>query len=284
MGHLRNLKEEGYNNLMELPVSSWSRHGFDENVKNDHVTNNLSESFKNWVGAQRNNTILNMLEWFRMQLMGMIQKRYEVACSWQTVVTPNIRKRLNQLIEESRQCSVIFAGADEYEIMDETGRTVVNLGARTCVCRAWQISGLPCKHAAAAMAYKRMNIELFYDEKFSKHAYLEAHGGMIHPIVDSKLWPPAHGDPLDPPPPYRRPGRPKKNRRIDADEPTAWTSQVRRSMTIRCMICKALGHNKRTYPKNTNKVQKGSSLKAANASGPKGSSSTSQVILLSGLI
>ncbi|XP_059652874.1 uncharacterized protein LOC132299969 [Cornus florida] len=40
MGHLRNLTEEGYNNLMELPVSSWSRHGFDENVKNDHVTNN----------------------------------------------------------------------------------------------------------------------------------------------------------------------------------------------------------------------------------------------------
>ncbi|XP_059660160.1 uncharacterized protein LOC132306663 isoform X3 [Cornus florida] len=167
--------------------------------------------------------------------------------------------------------------------MNETGRTVVDLGARTYVCRAWQISGLPYKHAAAAMAYKRMNIELFYDEKFSKHAYLEAHGGMIHPIVDSKLWPPAHGDPLDPPPPYRRLGRPKKNKRRDADEPATGTSQVRRSMTIRCMICKAFGHNKRTCPKNANKVQKGSSSKATNASGPEESSSTSQRVRKGGL-
>ncbi|XP_059629164.1 uncharacterized protein LOC132271719 isoform X2 [Cornus florida] len=106
---------------------------------------------------------------------------------------------------------------------------------------------------------------------------------MIHPILDSKLWPPAHGDPLDPPPPYRRPGRPKKNRRRDADEPAAGTSQVRKSMTIRCMTCKPLGHNKRTCPKNTNKVQKGSSSKAANASGPEGSSSTSQRVKRGGL-
>ncbi|KAF8387649.1 hypothetical protein HHK36_026303 [Tetracentron sinense] len=47
-------------------------------------------------------------------------------------------------------------------------------------CRAWEISGLPCKHSTACIARKRVNIEDYCDGYYSKETYLKAHGGTAH--------------------------------------------------------------------------------------------------------
>ena len=71
---------------------------------------------------------------------------------------------------------------------------------------------------------------------------------MIHPIPDVKRWP-AMPDLLPktvlPPPLRRAPGRPRVNRRREADE-GASSSQPKRSSTLKCGNCGAFGHNKRT--------------------------------------
>ncbi|KAK4400523.1 hypothetical protein Sango_1158400 [Sesamum angolense] len=40
---------KAYDWLLKIPAEMWSRHAFDERLKNDHVTNNISESFNHWV-------------------------------------------------------------------------------------------------------------------------------------------------------------------------------------------------------------------------------------------
>ena len=60
------------------------------------------------------------------------------------------------------------------------------------------------------------------------------------------MWPEALGDAVQPPPLRRMPGRPRKNRVREEDEGAAATSIIRRSNTVRCCICKEIGHNKRT--------------------------------------
>ncbi|KAH7836526.1 hypothetical protein Vadar_002444 [Vaccinium darrowii] len=112
--------------------------------------------------------------------------------------------------------------------------------------KQWEISGIPCKHAMAAITYGRKNVEDYVHPYFSKEMYLRAYAGMIHPILDHSMWTMCPGDPLDPPPLKRMPGRPRKNRRRQEDEGAAGTSQSKRSQTLKCTWCQEYGHNKRT--------------------------------------
>ncbi|KAA8547047.1 hypothetical protein F0562_003476 [Nyssa sinensis] len=72
-------------------------------------------------------------------------------------------------------------GAEEFQIIDENEvHCVVDLATKSCVCKEWKISGIPCKHVTAAIAYKRVNIEEYCDSKYTKEIYLATHSGMIH--------------------------------------------------------------------------------------------------------
>ncbi|KAF8408008.1 hypothetical protein HHK36_007148 [Tetracentron sinense] len=245
MDKMKRDKKDAYEWLIEKPLHSWSRHAFDPRVRSDHVTNNMTESFNQWVGDLRGKPILTLVDSLRVKLMGRIHCRYDKACAWESLVTPKIRQKLNVIRQDSRMCIVVFAGGEEYEVTEGVSRFVVNLHAKSCACRAWEISGLPCKHAAACIARKRANLEEYCDEYYSKATYLRAYGGIIHPISDESMWPVGNHEVVEPPPFRRLPGRPKKNRRRELDEPTPG-SQSRRSSTIRCCICKQFGHNKRT--------------------------------------
>lgn len=68
------------------------------------------------------------------------------------------------------------------------------------------------------------------------------------PSNGPKLWPEVNLPPILPPPVRRAPGRPKKLRRKDNDEPKSTTSKKgkRNQETMRCTRCKELGHNMRT--------------------------------------
>ncbi|KAA8525016.1 hypothetical protein F0562_011346 [Nyssa sinensis] len=72
--------------------------------------------------------------------------------------------------------------------------------------KEWEISAIPCKNATAAIAYKRGNFEDYYDVAFMKETYLATHSGMIHLIVDEKMWTAIDGDLIQPPPLRRLPG------------------------------------------------------------------------------
>ncbi|KAF8394175.1 hypothetical protein HHK36_020382 [Tetracentron sinense] len=185
MNKMKRDKKEAYEWLMEKPLHSWSRHEFGPRVK----------------------------------LMGRIHRRYEKACAWESLVTPKVRCKLDVIKQDSRMCVVVFAGGEEYEVMEGVTRFVVNLHAKSCVCRVWEIFGLPCKHAAACIVRKRPNLEEYRDEYYSKETYLRAHGGIIHPIFDENMWLLGNHEPIEPPPLRRLPGRPKKNRRRELDEP-----------------------------------------------------------------
>ncbi|KAA8544892.1 hypothetical protein F0562_019713 [Nyssa sinensis] len=73
-----------------------------------------------------------------------------------------------------------------------------------------KLGGLPCKHAAAAIGYKRGNIEGYCDDVFSKDKYLAAYKHILHPIADPKMWraDTIVGDPIQSPYLRRLLGRP----------------------------------------------------------------------------
>ncbi|KAK2661843.1 hypothetical protein Ddye_000417 [Dipteronia dyeriana] len=70
--------------LMKIDPHCWSRFGYDQYIRCDHVTNNMTEAFNNMFGTHRAQTYLQLMEFIRLKL-----KEYYCGCEiWQTSGIP----------------------------------------------------------------------------------------------------------------------------------------------------------------------------------------------------
>jgi hypothetical protein len=107
-------------------------------------------------------------------------------------------------------CGVTYAGDDEFEVRDEFTTFAVNLRTRTCGCDYWRVSGLPCKHACACIAYRRANVENFFDTSYTTKAYCLCYTDIIHPVPELDTKNRGCYGQIDPPILRRLPGRPSE--------------------------------------------------------------------------
>ncbi|XP_074283613.1 uncharacterized protein LOC141608152 [Silene latifolia] len=113
--------------------------------------------------------------------------------------------------------------------VDHRGKKkAVNLALKTCSCKSWQLTGIPCPHATFCIREQRDEVLDYVDEFYTKETYLKA---FQHPIAAM----PGYGDwekvDLTPPapPPYKKlPGRPKlkKRRRESGDGSSGQTKRL----------------------------------------------------------
>jgi hypothetical protein len=69
-------------------------------------------------------------------------------------------------------------------------RFVVNLQERTCTCRKWQVSGIPCKHALAFItSLSDEPIEKHVDLYYSIEKFRVAYSQLIPAMLDKSQWP-----------------------------------------------------------------------------------------------
>ncbi|XP_043693102.1 uncharacterized protein LOC122643554 [Telopea speciosissima] len=243
MNAMKEEKVAAYEWMMRTPVSMWARHAYDHNAKSDHITNNMTESFNQWIGSYRSKSILTLVDQIRLKLMGRFQKRYVKGCSNEDVLTPRMRQKLDILQKDVRQCHPIYARADEYEVQDGLNSYVVNLKNKTCQCDVWVATRLPCKHVGSTTNYSRVGLVEYCDPYLTTERYLMANGEMIHPLSDVKTL---ADTALLPPVLKRSIGRPSKNRKREANEPPKGNKKRRKNPTNICDHCKEYGYNRRT--------------------------------------
>ncbi|KAK1591388.1 hypothetical protein Q3G72_006827 [Acer saccharum] len=157
---------------------------------------------------------LGAKEW-RM-LMRKFQERNEECHACRTVLPLRVHAKILKHSKASRQMTIISAGDHEYEIMGPDGTFVVKLRQYNCGCGSWQISGIPCPHAMAAISHNC--------------------------VPDQKMWPEIEANEVLPPPIQVQLGRPKMQRKRESGE----KSKGGRTWTIVCTYCKKAGHNTRT--------------------------------------
>jgi len=144
-----------------------------------------------------------LLDTIRQKLLIKWNHRRKIARQMQGKILPHI---VDKLKEQSRNLDidVITSGDGIAELCARGGssfRFVVNLDQRTCTCRAWQVSGLPCKHALAYITSIRgEKIEDHVDNYYSVQKFRSAYEGIIPAIPDKSMWPKSdHGFFMHPP-------------------------------------------------------------------------------------
>ena len=111
-------------------------------------------------------------------------------------LTPTAKAIVEANKKDASQLRCIFNGADKYQVTGQwMDQYVVNLKDRSCTCRNWDITGIPCKHAIAAMYDKMQNGSDCGDPEDWVHKcyWLSTWNAMyqytIDPINGKNMWP-----------------------------------------------------------------------------------------------
>lgn len=94
----------------------------------------------------------------------------------------------------------------------------------------------------ACITYQKADPSSCVHPTLKKSTYLASYESMIHLILDEVAWPKVEIGTVLPPQRRRLPIKSKVYKRIEQDEPR----KEKRSVTLKCGVCKSLGHNKRT--------------------------------------
>jgi hypothetical protein len=209
------------------------------------MDNNMCESFNNWIVDIRAHPILSMLEGIRTKVYVRIQQNRAKSAKWNSRICPNIMKKLNKYINLAQNCTAIWNGKDGYEVRDKNRRYTVDISARTCSCRYWQLSGIPCHHATTAIYLSSLQLEDYISDCYSVVEYNKIYDHCMLPMEGMGQWP---TDPRQPQPPayVKMPERPRKERRREPGESKKATKVSRAGSVVTCSKCKKTGHNSRT--------------------------------------
>jgi hypothetical protein len=127
----------------------------------------------------------------------IMEKRFlrrRVGRQMNDVILPNVIKELNQISIHLKVIKVAVSDDDfaKVTLLDDwnnTKRHIVNLVNHKCSCRAWQVTGRPCRHALAwILSNKGLEIKDFVHEYYSVDRFRAAYPYIIPPMHDRTDW------------------------------------------------------------------------------------------------
>lgn len=238
--------------IRRVPARLWATAYF-EGTRFGHLTANIVESLNVWILEASGLPIIQMMECIRRQLMMWFNERREASMQWTSILVPTAERRVSEAIDRARTYQVLRANEAEFEVISHEGTNIVDIRNRRCLCRGWQLYGLPCAHAVAALLSCRQNVHRFTESCFTVASYRKAYSQTIHPVPDKTLWKEMGSSQIgegssgnnvmdiiiNPPKSIRPPGRPRKRRVRSEDR-----GSVKR--IVHCSRCNQTGHFRTT--------------------------------------
>lgn len=112
------------------------------------------------------------------------------------VLTPTAQRLLDKIKDEAANCKCIFNGNGKYQVTgDYYEQFVVDMIKGECTCRKWEVSGIPCKHAVAALWDQVGNGELIRQPEdlvhpcYKMETWKRQYSCTIEPINGPEMWP-----------------------------------------------------------------------------------------------
>ena len=95
---------------------------------------------------------------------------------------PSIQGKLEKLKLESKSFYAMSSGRFVYEVDNERERHVVDLVGRTCNCKGWDLTRIPCKYGVVAIFMNREMPEDYTHPCYCKDVFVETYKTPISPM------------------------------------------------------------------------------------------------------
>ncbi|XP_052204946.1 uncharacterized protein LOC127809848 [Diospyros lotus] len=238
--------------LQQFQPSHWALVYF-EGTRYGRLSSNI-EDFNRWIMEARELPIIQVIGQIHGKLMAEFLERRAKSNSWSSVLTPSAEKRVAEAISRASTYQVLRSDEVEFEVLSAERSDIVNIGTRSCSCRDWQLHGIPCSHAVAALISSRKDVYAFTEKCFTVASYRGTFSQDIHSIPGKIEWKKEREEEQQQqeeeeeedirrvvrPPKFRRPpGRPEKKRICVED-------LNHEKHTVHCSRCNQTGHYKTT--------------------------------------
>jgi hypothetical protein len=255
----------------------WYRSGFNPDIKCDYVTNNIAESFNNWIKDFKDLPVCEIADKIQEKIMELFHRRRRVGQRFQGRILPAVLRVLNARTRGLGHLSYVKGDNYYAEVCDNGdchSRVVVRASYKECACEEWQHTDLPCQHALCliiAQPFRDVKMEDFVHEYYSVQKFQNAYRRVVIAVGDKSFWPVVDFEVSVGAPLAKRPvGRQRKNRikscleggsgkKSSANENEKTRKLIRGK--FRCPNCGQEGHRKNSpkCPLNVTKKRQGSS-------------------------
>ncbi|KAI3818709.1 hypothetical protein L1987_12524 [Smallanthus sonchifolius] len=243
--------------LSKIPPTSWSRAHFSTRANCDMLLNNICEVFNRQLIGARDKPVITCLEYIREYITKRIVNVKKIQARSTGPLTPAATNTFDTIKKEASQLTVLMVDSAKYQVKGSGSQCVVNVELKTCTCRKWELTGMPCKHAVAAIWDMTRNDmragipESWVSEVYWLDTWKKVYSHVIDPIPGPEMWKRSHcPTQLTPPKHHKQIGRPKKMRKKSIEEIQAVFSNggkmTRKGNTTTCGKCGTNGHNIRT--------------------------------------
>ncbi|KAH6811699.1 hypothetical protein C2S51_025461 [Perilla frutescens var. frutescens] len=241
---LKTENEAAYTNFIEREPQRFCKSFISTLRSCGMIDNNISETFNGFIVKAMEKHLIDMLEDIHNALMERQYKKLTAICDENDILCPRIRKKVEKHKYDSKDCITHLGLGGKCQVQLHADRFVVNIETRSCTCRAWDLSRIPCIHACSVINFFKKDVADYY----TRSRYMESFRYGLEPTNGRSMWPEAIGDPVQPPLLRKMPDGQKKKRRRVVDENESTKSKSARifGIVIICRRCLQPGHNSRT--------------------------------------
>ncbi|XP_072085035.1 uncharacterized protein [Arachis hypogaea] len=250
MEKMKNINQGAWEYLQRFDPAVWAKAYFSHGPKVDNITNNMCEVWNAKIVEYRGRPILTMIDDLRCYVMRKMTLHKKKLENHTGKLAPVQHKRLEEFIKpKASKWRAIWAGDSDrvlFEVHRQGHKVGVNLAQRTCTCNVWQLTGMPCRHAVAAMYKIGVNPEDFVHTWLTMDSIRATYAHTMKPVNSEEYWEPTDA-PRPLPPPIKRPAhRPKVKRRIDPVETEINPNKAKKTFEVTCNKCGQKGHYYKT--------------------------------------
>ena len=142
---------------------------------------------------------MSMFKKIKNQLSTRFYSKNKESEEWCGTICPKIKKILDKNAEMANNCQALPSGKGIFTGLGLRGKYKVDINKYTCSCKAWQLTGIPCRHGISCLRGERIKPENVVSPCYSIAAFKKVYGEVIMPCRDPREWEKMNAAPILPP-------------------------------------------------------------------------------------
>ncbi|XP_062113898.1 uncharacterized protein LOC133824895 [Humulus lupulus] len=173
--------------LAEIGHEKWSR-AFFTGGRYSIMTANIAESMNIVDGSAREMPVATLVEWLITWMDRWFTEKRHEAESTVTVLAAATEKVLRENQVAALPLVVLPIDSNLSRVYDGDNLFVVNLDEKICSCRRFNLDQIPCRHALAVLAKKRLNPYAYCSRYYKKEELLATYQEEINLLGNPRTW------------------------------------------------------------------------------------------------
>lgn len=167
---------------------------------------------------------------------------------WTGNICPKIMDKMRKNEDYASDCFAYPSDHRVYEVKSKDNTYEVKMNEKTCDCRRWQLTAIPCSHAISCMRKERIKPETQIASFYTRERYMKAYGNTVWPVRDKSFWEKTHGRDVGAPLYEKKAGRKSNKRREHPSEKEEGTRLSKHGVKMHCSFCRDPNHKRPSCP------------------------------------